>query len=127
MSEIIWGVKIYQSPHKKLEVRSIIRSVCAAVWLTIFSFFAPKYWAIKIDPAILSQLPSEIVKKIIIPATVTVATQSCHNLPTQYASANWYATCSILVITIGIERMSNAFPIGISKSGNFVFCFIKKW
>lgn len=73
--------KINQITHKNIDVNIIISSVCRAIWLTFCHFFAPKYCAIKIDQAIDNQLHNEIVKKITIQATVTVATasaQRCH-------------------------------------------------
>jgi len=83
------GEKIYPRTLKRREITIIMSILCAAIWLTIFLFFAPKYWAISIDPAIANQLPSEIVKKRIVPASVVDAIAHAPSFPTQKLSVNW--------------------------------------
>lgn len=83
------GVIEYQILPKNNDTTTTIIKVWAATWLTIFSFFAPAYWAINVDHAIAKPLQSEIIKKVIGKLTETDATASHPSLHTQNASVSW--------------------------------------
>ena len=115
------GESISQIVHKNIETIRTISSVCAATWLTISWFFAPKYWAINVDHATANPVPIDINKNIMGKLTETEATASHQSLHTQKASVSWYALCKRFAKTIGIASLNSVFIIGQLGARSILF------
>ena len=80
-----------KKPHapSTTDTSTIMSSVCAATWSTMCWFFAPKYCAMSVDPAIARPAPNAMVRNITGVESDTAATAAPPMRPTQKASMSW--------------------------------------
>ena len=85
----MFGVNMYPIVASIVDIIVTVSSVCVAMWFICFWSFLPLCCATRIVPAMLSPIPSDIIRNIMGKLIDTDATAFVPSLPTQNVSVSW--------------------------------------